>query len=117
VLAGLANPLVDAAEDLAIQLQIDSLDPLVLSVCDIQATVPFYARVLGIGRTINVHQRGKEVAPKAFPPTPGAADLCFLTSISHGGSMGLSCGVPGGCDRGAYAALGGEWANGFGVFS
>jgi catechol 2,3-dioxygenase-like lactoylglutathione lyase family enzyme len=29
---------------------------------------------------INLHQQGKEFEPKAQRPTPGSADLCFLTS-------------------------------------
>ena len=77
-------------------MQIDSLDHLVLTVQDIQTTCEFYASVLGMqvitfaeGRKalqfgkqkINLHQKGKEFAPKAQRPTPGSADLCFLTSI------------------------------------
>jgi catechol 2,3-dioxygenase-like lactoylglutathione lyase family enzyme len=30
---------------------------------------------------INLHEFGKEVEPKAHRPTPGSADLCFITSI------------------------------------
>ncbi len=76
-------------------MQIDALDHLVLTVRDIQATCAFYERVLGMqvvtfagerkalqfGRQkINLHQQGKEFEPKAQHPTPGSADLCFLTS-------------------------------------
>lgn len=28
---------------------------------------------------INLHQKGKEFEPKATHPTPGSADLCFIT--------------------------------------
>ena len=28
---------------------------------------------------INLHQHGKELSPAATHPTPGAADLCFIT--------------------------------------
>src|SRR5258706_6854002 len=77
-------------------MQIDQLDHLVLTVQDIQTTCEFYSRVLGMhvvtfaeGRKalhfgqqkINLHQKGKEFEPKAQHPTPGSADLCFLTSI------------------------------------
>jgi catechol 2,3-dioxygenase-like lactoylglutathione lyase family enzyme len=70
------------------------LDHLVLTVTDIPRTVEFYQRVLGMepqtfgaGRValrfgnqkINVHQAGRELEPKATLPTPGSADLCFLT--------------------------------------
>lgn len=29
---------------------------------------------------INLHQKGQKFEPKAFAPTPGSADLCFITS-------------------------------------
>ncbi|GFN74980.1 glyoxalase domain-containing protein 5 [Plakobranchus ocellatus] len=29
---------------------------------------------------INLHERGKEFEPKAEVPTPGSADLCFITA-------------------------------------
>ncbi|WP_309719300.1 VOC family protein [Armatimonas sp.] len=70
------------------------LDHLVLTVAGIPSTVAFYERVLGMepqtfgaGRValrfgdqkINLHQAGREREPKATLPTPGSADLCFLT--------------------------------------
>ena len=77
-------------------MQIDHVDHLVLTVQDIQATCEIYARVLGMqvvsfaqgrkalqfgNQNINLHQKGKEIEPKAQHPTPGSADLCFLTSM------------------------------------
>ena len=77
-------------------MRIDSLDHLVLTVQDIETTCEFYSRVLGMqvvtfaggrkalqfgNQKINLHQRGKEFEPKAQHPTPGSADLCFLTSL------------------------------------
>lgn len=77
-------------------MKIDCLDHLVLTVRDIDASVSFYARTLGMesltfagGRKalcfgeqkINLHQQGREFEPKAQHPTPGSADLCFLTSV------------------------------------
>ena len=77
-------------------MHIDYLDHLVLTVQDIQTTCEFYSRVLGMqvvtfaegrkalqfgNQKINLHQRGKEIEPKAQHPTPGSADLCFLTSM------------------------------------
>ncbi len=77
-------------------MKIDSLDHLVLTVQDIDTSCDFYTRVLGLqvslfagGRKalafgqqkINLHQQGKEFEPKAQYPTPGSADLCFLTRI------------------------------------
>jgi len=77
-------------------MHIDSLDHLVLTVADIEATCVFYQRVLGMEvvtfgqsrkalafgtQKINLHQAGREFAPKAHRPTPGSADLCLLTSV------------------------------------
>ncbi|MBI2744702.1 MAG: VOC family protein [Burkholderiales bacterium] len=77
-------------------MQIDSLDHLVLTVADLEATCTFYQRVLGMqvvtfgagrkalafgAQKINLHQAGHEFEPKAQRPTPGSADLCFLTSV------------------------------------
>ncbi|HET9186775.1 MAG TPA: VOC family protein [Acidothermaceae bacterium] len=76
-------------------MRIERLDHLVLTVADIDATVGFYEHVLGMtpvtfgaGRRalafgqqkINLHQAGAEFEPKARRPTPGSADLCFVTS-------------------------------------
>ncbi|NQD92603.1 VOC family protein [Pseudomonas sp. CrR25] len=73
---------------------IDRLDHLVLTVADIEATVAFYERVLGMrhevfgqGRNalafgqqkLNLHQLGREFEPKAKRPTPGAIDLCLIS--------------------------------------
>jgi catechol 2,3-dioxygenase-like lactoylglutathione lyase family enzyme len=70
------------------------LDHLVLTVKNIEDTIKFYTTVLGMeivtfagGRKalkfddqkINLHQLGKEFEPKAANPSPGSADLCFLT--------------------------------------
>ncbi len=75
-------------------MQIKSLDHLVLTVRDIDASCDFYTRVLGMqvvsfaggrkalafGRQkINLHLAGHEFEPKAEYPTPGSADLCFLS--------------------------------------
>jgi len=78
--------------------KIRSLDHLVLTVADIDRTVAFYRRVLSVeveqfhpadgsvrtalkfgSQKINLHQVGKEFEPKAMMPTPGSADLCFLS--------------------------------------
>jgi catechol 2,3-dioxygenase-like lactoylglutathione lyase family enzyme len=76
-------------------MRIDRLDHLVLTVADVDATVDFYTRVLGMtavtfgpGRTalsfghskINLHQADHEFEPKAHRPTPGSADLCLITT-------------------------------------
>ncbi len=76
-------------------MKIDILDHLVLTVADIDTSIKFYQKVLGFevvtfkgGRKalafgqqkINLHQLGKEFEPKAKSPTPGSADLCFISS-------------------------------------
>ena len=72
---------------------VEQLDHIVLTVANIHATTDFYTEVLSMdqitfeGRTalrfgeqkINLHQRGHEFNPKAARPTPGSADLCFIT--------------------------------------
>ncbi len=77
-------------------MRIDQLDHLVLTVRDLDATLAFYTRVLGMeavtfaggrralafgAQKINLHVQGKEFEPKADHPTPGSADLCFLTHV------------------------------------
>jgi catechol 2,3-dioxygenase-like lactoylglutathione lyase family enzyme len=83
-------------------MNINRLDHLVLTVKDIDTTVRFYVSVLGMekeefgaGRValkygtqkINLHQAGKEFEPKAERPTPGSADLCFITDVSLSDAM------------------------------
>ncbi|QUE52195.1 VOC family protein [Luteolibacter ambystomatis] len=75
-------------------MRIEALDHLVLTVRDIPRTVAFYeqvmgmeARTFGTGRTalhfgrqkINLHDAASPIEPHAAAPTPGSADLCFLT--------------------------------------
>ncbi len=69
------------------------LDHLVLTCDDVATTVGFYTRVMSFdaaeasGRwslhfgkqKINLHQKGREIEPHALKPTPGSADLCFIT--------------------------------------
>ena len=73
---------------------ISRLDHLVLTVRDPDATVRFYVEGLGMelrefdqgrkalhfgAQKIHLHLAGHEFEPKATHPTPGSADLCFLT--------------------------------------
>ncbi|WP_299922968.1 VOC family protein [uncultured Pelagimonas sp.] len=74
------------------------LDHLVLTVLDIPTTIQFYETVLGMqaiefnpadgstrwalsfgAQKINLHPVGGEFDPKSNQPTPGSADLCFLS--------------------------------------
>ncbi|MFL4469730.1 VOC family protein [Tateyamaria armeniaca] len=90
--------LIMAKECTMEQPKLTSLDHLVLTVADIDVAVAFYTKVLGMTHTpfkvadgstrhavafgtskINLHKAGAEFDPKADAPTPGSADLCFLS--------------------------------------
>ena len=92
-------------------MKIERLDHLVLTVRDVEATVAFYARVLGMqpvpfgaGRRalafgqqkINLHPAEAPLMPYAARPTPGSADLCLITStpipelMAHLKSVGVA---------------------------
>jgi catechol 2,3-dioxygenase-like lactoylglutathione lyase family enzyme len=79
---------------------IDHIDHIVLTTRDRDACVRFYADVLGMklekfrtpteerlalkfGRQkINLHEWGREFAPRAHVAVPGSLDLCFIASVS-----------------------------------
>ena len=75
-------------------IKIDRIDHVVLTVFDVERTIDFYSRVLGMepvtfaggrrglafGRQkLNLHQAGREFEPKALKPAPGAMDFCLVT--------------------------------------
>lgn len=75
---------------------IDRMDHLVLTVQNIETTVDFYTKNLGMevetfrenrkalkfgNQKFNLHEKGKEFEPKANLPTPGAIDLCLITKM------------------------------------
>jgi catechol 2,3-dioxygenase-like lactoylglutathione lyase family enzyme len=77
-------------------MKIDSIDHVVFTVKDINATCEFYTKVLGMGvvtfgegrkalafgsQKINLQQAGRESTLIADRPTPGSADICFVTSV------------------------------------
>jgi len=77
-------------------MKIDSIDHVVLTVKDINATCEFYSKVLGMeivtfgesrkalafgSQKINLQQLGRESTLIAEKPTPGSADVCFITSV------------------------------------
>ena len=87
------------------------LDHLVLTVRDLDATIRFYVEGLGMrleefgegryalhfgAQKINLHLAGLEFEPKAAVPTPGSADLCFLTDrpLAEIGARLVSLGCP-----------------------
>lgn len=74
-------------------MEIERIDHLVLTVANLDATLDFYVRVLGMevvrfGRArvalgfgrqkINLHESGWEISPHAAVPQPGSADLCLI---------------------------------------
>lgn len=76
-------------------MNLDHLDHLVLTVRNIQVTCEFYSLILGMQvitfgnhrialqfgqQKINLHEVGSEISPEALHPTPGSADLCFITT-------------------------------------
>lgn len=75
-------------------VKIDRIDHIVLTVHDLERTIAFYSRVLGMepvtfaggrrglafgGQKLNLHQAGREFEPKALAPAPGAIDICFIS--------------------------------------
>jgi catechol 2,3-dioxygenase-like lactoylglutathione lyase family enzyme len=77
-------------------IKISHLDHLVLTVKDIDKTVEFYTKVLGMekeifkgtrvalkfaNQKINLHKIGNEFEPNAFNAKDGSADLCFIIDM------------------------------------
>jgi catechol 2,3-dioxygenase-like lactoylglutathione lyase family enzyme len=77
-------------------MRVESLDHLVLTVADVEASAAFYVQVLGMekilfgqGRValafgsqkINLHPAAAPLSPHAAHPTPGSGDLCFVTGV------------------------------------
>lgn len=75
-------------------MDISGIDHFVLTVKDVDATLAFYERVLGMevvvfsegrkalkfgSQKINLHQAGKEFEPKAHHPTRGSGDYCLVS--------------------------------------
>ena|ERR1044071_7217819 len=106
-------PVGDAGQDLGLEakMKVESLDHLVLTVKDIDATCRFYSDVLGMevitfgvnrrkalsfgSQKINLHEADRGSTLVAAHPTPGSADVCFVTStaiadvIAHLSSHGV----------------------------
>jgi catechol 2,3-dioxygenase-like lactoylglutathione lyase family enzyme len=77
-------------------MKIDSIDHVVFTVKDIEATCDFYSKVLGMkivtfgqgrkalafgSQKINLQQLGRESTLIAGKPTSRSADICFITSV------------------------------------
>ena len=91
-------------------MKIDSIDHVVFTVKDIDATCEFYAKALGMevvtfsenrkalsfgSQKINLQQLGRESSLIADKPTAGSADVCFVTSVTVADVIAhlKSCGV------------------------
>ncbi|SHI41922.1 Catechol 2,3-dioxygenase [Shimia gijangensis] len=80
--------------------KLSTLDHLVLTVTNVDETIAFYGKVLGMmpekfepvdgsvrwalsfgSQKINLHPSGGEFEPKAACVMPGSADLCFLSDV------------------------------------
>jgi catechol 2,3-dioxygenase-like lactoylglutathione lyase family enzyme len=76
---------------------VEGFDHIVLTVADIERTLDFYGRTLGMRRQtapngqsslhfgnqkINVHQVDRTFEPKAAAPTAGSGDFCLVTGSS-----------------------------------
>jgi catechol 2,3-dioxygenase-like lactoylglutathione lyase family enzyme len=105
-----AERVIVGQTDHVITMRIDAIDHLVLTVRDIQVSVAFYTRVLGMEavtfganrralsfgvQKINLHEAGHEFEPKAAVPTPGSADLCLVTTLAPAAIVAhlKACGV------------------------
>lgn len=78
------------------RIAVESLDHVVLTVRDLDATLAFYVDALGMrketfgagsrvglhfgSQKLNLHVAGAEVTPHARAATPGSADLCFVVA-------------------------------------
>ena len=78
---------------------IEHIDHIVLTTRDKEACIRFYTEVLGMelvkfrtpteerfafkfgSQKINVHEWGKEFAPRAHVAAPGTLDLCFIAAV------------------------------------
>ncbi|MEO0771754.1 MAG: VOC family protein [Pseudomonadota bacterium] len=95
--------------------KLSGLDHLVLTVTDLERSVAFYEAALGMvverftpadgsdrwalkfgSQKINLHVAGAEFDPKAHRPTPGSADLCFLSDdpLASWQAHLETCGIP-----------------------
>jgi catechol 2,3-dioxygenase-like lactoylglutathione lyase family enzyme len=76
-----------------------AIDHFVLTCADVQATIDFYSRVLGMeaetfaggrralkfgSQKINLHQKGAEFTPRARVATAGSGDFCLLSDVPVG---------------------------------
>jgi len=91
-------------------IRIKSLDHLVITASDLQATIDFYTKVLGMehvafgdnlhavhfgDQKFNIHDASTDVSPKARNIVPGSEDFCLIseTPVSQVIQHLQDCGV------------------------
>ena len=77
-------------------MQIDRIDHIVITAFDLERTIDFYSKVMGMepitfaggrrglsfGRQkINLHEVGKEFSPRAHRALAGTVDLCLIAAV------------------------------------
>lgn len=77
-------------------MRVTGLDHVVLTVRNLRVTLAWYERVFGLepvafgegrhllrfgSQALKLHEAGREFLPHAERPTPGSADLCFMTDV------------------------------------
>jgi catechol 2,3-dioxygenase-like lactoylglutathione lyase family enzyme len=93
------------------RVNVERIDHVVLTVADVDRTIAFYERALGMravtfgeGRRaltfgdqkLNLHQAGHEFTPHATSTAPGGVDICFTTTtpleevVAHLRSVGVA---------------------------
>ncbi|HSF94536.1 MAG TPA: VOC family protein [Thermohalobaculum sp.] len=98
---------------------IRAIDHFVLTCADVDATIDFYQRVLGMkaetfaggrralsfgNQKINLHQKGREFTPRARLATAGSGDFCLLSDVpipdivAHLAAEGVEI-IEGPCDK------------------
>ncbi|MFT5487604.1 MAG: catechol 2,3-dioxygenase-like lactoylglutathione lyase family enzyme [Paracoccaceae bacterium] len=78
-------------------IRIKSLDHLVITASNLQATIDFYTQVLGMAHVafgdnlhavhfgdqkFNIHDASTDVSPKAVNIVPGSEDFCLISETS-----------------------------------
>lgn len=107
-------------------VNLERIDHVVLTVADVDRTIAFYERALGMravtfgeGRRalafgdqkLNLHQAGHEFTPHAKAAVPGSVDICFTTTtplaevVAHLRSAGVTIESGPVAKTGARAAL------------
>jgi len=107
-------------------MRVERIDHVVLTVVDVDRTIAFYERALGMravafgdGRRalafgdqkLNLHQAGREFTPHATTPAPGSVDICFTTTtpldevVAHLRGQGIAIESGPVAKAGARAAL------------